>query len=300
MSMPPAPRRPIAVGAALLSGNLLLCGCGSLGGDSGGRLSARSYLPQSYQDSKVITVGSDLTYAPMESEGPNGAVGFDPDLAEVLGKELGVTFKFENTSFDSLLPGLAAGKFDMVMSGMTDTLDRRLGGSKDGNPRFTFVDYYISGTSLLVRKGNPRRIQTVEDICGKRVAVQLETTQVDLLKQQADKCRLQGAPLPSAVQKENNQVTLDQVRVGNADVQMTDTPVALFSAQQNPRLYEVPNTLFDEAPYGIAVRKKDEKLAKALQEGINNLIIDGRYQQVVDKWNLAVGAIHSATLDGGF
>ncbi|MCZ9341639.1 transporter substrate-binding domain-containing protein, partial [Streptomyces sp. TRM76130] len=107
-------------------------------------------LPQAIRDKGVIKVGSDIAYAPVEFKDDSGkTVGIDPDLAEAMGEQLGVTFEFENATFDTLIGGLAAKRYDIAMSAMTDTKERQEGIDADTGKKVgtgvDFVDYFTAG-----------------------------------------------------------------------------------------------------------------------------------------------------------
>ena len=127
--------RTAAVGAIAVAGALLLTGCGDQTKKEGGSESASTSaapladkLPASIRDKGVINVGSDIAYAPVEYKDESGkVVGIDLDIAAAMGKQLGVDFKFQNATFDTLIGGLAAKRYDIAMSAMTDTKDRQEG-----------------------------------------------------------------------------------------------------------------------------------------------------------------------------
>ena len=95
----------------------------------------------------VLTVGSDTAFPPFESMNGSVAEGFDVDLADALAKEMGLTVNFTSQTFDTLIPQLkAGGTFDVIMSGMTITEDRK--------KEITFSTPYIdSNQSIAVVTG---------------------------------------------------------------------------------------------------------------------------------------------------
>src|SRR2546423_225565 len=140
---------------------------------------------------KVLRVGSDIEYAPIEfyKENTKQPQGLDYDLAQALGKKLGATVTFVNdTDFAGIIGALKAGRFDVVMSAMNDTAERRGKG-------VDFIDYFRAGSSILAKKGNPEHISGLDDLCGKTVAVQKGTTQeTDVLVPQQPKCTAANKP----------------------------------------------------------------------------------------------------------
>lgn len=190
-------------------------------------------LPQKYQDSGVIKVGTDASYAPMEQTENGKIVGIDPDLADALSQQLGVRFEFTNGKFDGLITSLYTGRSDVVMSAMSDTKARQEGlddkGKKTGKG-VDFVDYYTSGSSLLVKKGNPKGIKSLADLCGQTVAVQRGTIYQDAFKAQKTACGSKGLTIQPF---DTDAEAQTRVKAGGAVADLNDTPVAAYIAQKS-------------------------------------------------------------------
>ncbi|CAM5275649.1 hypothetical protein SHIRM173S_02979 [Streptomyces hirsutus] len=187
---PSLPRRQVPTGGGRRDrgrrSSLLVTGCGDQtkdnGSDSSGTAAGSTApladkLPESIRDKGVIKVGSDIAYAPVEFKDDSGkTVGIDPDIANAMGKELGVKFEFQNGTFDALIGGLASKRYDIAMSAMTDTKERQEGidpytGKKVG-AGVDFVDYFTAGVSLYTNKGTTRAIKPGTHLSGKTMAVQ--------------------------------------------------------------------------------------------------------------------------------
>jgi polar amino acid transport system substrate-binding protein len=226
------------------------------------------------------TIGSDIAYAPIEFEDENGEpVGLDIDLANALAELMGVEVVFENAAFDGLIPALLAERYDTLLSAMTIKPER--------DEQVDFVPYFNAGSGLIVAAGNPNGIQTPADLCGRTVAVQEGTIQVELLETQSGECDeainiLRFPTDPEAVQA---------LIAGQADAEIADFPVAAYSATQSDGALEVIPNQIDPAPYGIAVRPDSDELEQVLQDALDQLIEDGTYDDILDEWNLAAGAI---------
>jgi len=280
---------------------LVLGACGSskktaAGSSGGGSLFAK--LPSSIQSSKEIKAGSDIEYAPIEffKEGTQQTQGVDFDLAQAMGKKLGVKVTFiDDTDFAGIIGALQAGRFDVIMSAMNDNPDRRGKG-------VDFVDYFNAGSSILVQKGNPKAIKTVDDLCGQTAAVQKGTTQdTDILTPQEPKCRTAGKPL-NVLRFEKDTDALQQVKNGRAVVNLEDFPVAAYNAQTSGGGKDfdvVPGQVGVQGSYGIAVPKANTQLRDALQAGLKAVIADGTYDQILAKWNVSAGALKTAAINGG-
>ncbi|WP_435173006.1 ABC transporter substrate-binding protein [Actinacidiphila sp. bgisy145] len=310
-----SPRTRItAVAALAVAGALVLTGCGDQtkkddSGSSSGATSSTSKsaaplfakLPKKYQDAGVIKVGTDASYAPMEQTSDGKIIGIDPDLGAALSKQLGVRFEFTNGQFDGLITSLYTGREDIVMSAMSDTKDRQQGlddkGKKTGKG-VDFVDYYMSGSSLLVQKGNPKNINALADVCGRTVAVQRGTIYEDAFKKQKTACGSKGLTIQAF---DTDAEAQTRVKAGGAVADLNDTPVAAYIAQKSGggKDFQIAGSPADAGPFGIALDKSNSQLRDALQQALNAIIQDGSYAQVLHKWNADSGAVKTASINGG-
>ncbi|MER7662889.1 MULTISPECIES: ABC transporter substrate-binding protein [unclassified Streptomyces] len=304
--------RIAAVGAIAVAGALLLTACGdqtnsgSGSSETGAASSAPLFdkLPKKYQDSKVIKVGTDAAYAPMEYEEGGKIVGIDPDIAAALGKELGVTFQFTSGTFDGLISSLNSGRQDIVMSAMSDTKARQDGlddkGKKVGQG-VDFVDYFTSGVSLLVKKGNPSKIESLDDLCGKKVAVQRGTIYEDTFKTQATKCKTDGKGTLTIEAFDTDAEAQTRVKSGGAVADLNDYPVAAHIAKTagGGNDFEVAGDQTDAGPFGIAVDKDNVQLRDALKAAVDAIIKNGEYEKVLEKWDVKNSAVTEATINAG-
>ncbi|MGW7434966.1 ABC transporter substrate-binding protein [Streptomyces sp. NPDC054849] len=299
--------RIAAVGAIAVAGALILTGCGDQT-DGGTKAQDKtsdaplfSKLPKKIQDAGVIKVGTDAAYAPMEFTEGGKIVGVDPDIAEAMGKQLGVKFQFTSGTFDGLITSLETGRQDIAMSSITDNKRRQEGldekGAKIGKG-VDFVDYFSSGVSLIVKKGNPDNIKSLDDLCGKTVAVQRGTIYEDTFKAQAEKC---GANKLTIEAFDTDAEAQTRVKAGGAVADMNDYPVAAYIAKTSGggNDFEVGGQQSDVGLFGIAVAKENTQLRDALKEALDAIIKDGSYAKVLEKWDVKGSAVQSATINAG-
>ncbi|WP_121749162.1 ABC transporter substrate-binding protein [Streptomyces sp. E2N166] len=305
--------RLAAVGAIAVAGALLLTGCGDQteNSDSGGSDNQSAAgapladkLPQSVRDKGVIKVGSDIAYAPVEFKDKSGeTVGIDPDLADAMGKQLGVKFEFENGTFDTLITGLRSKRYDIAMSAMTDTKDRQEGIDSDTGKKVgqgvDFVDYFTAGVSIYTKKGDDQGIKAWSDLCGKKLVLQRGTVSEDLAKAENEKC-----PAGKKISMEafdNDQQAQTRLRAGGADAGSSDFPVAAYAVKTSGggKDFQIVGEQVEAAPYGIAVAKDNEQLRDALKAALDAVIANGEYKKIMDKWGVAEGAVTEATINGG-
>ena len=251
-------------------------------------------LPQAVRDAGVLKVGSDVAYAPVEFFDSDGktVIGIDPDIAKALEAQLGIKLTFQNGTFDGLITSLSSKRIDVIMSAMSDTAERQ--------KKIDFVDYFTAGTSILVKKGNPDKIQGLDDFCGKTIALQRGTTQDDVATKQQAKCKAAGKPL-KVLKFDRDTEALLQVKGGRAAADMNDFPVAAYNAKTagGGNDFEVVGEQLEAGPYGIGVRKADTQLRDALQKALEAIIANGEYAKVLEKWNVKQGGVTSATINGG-
>lgn len=314
MKIPPDPtRRPAALVLLALTMALAVSACasGSRASDvlearpvGGGLTPLGLQLPKAIRDARQIRVGADISYAPVEfydalapdvldrptGEPDPGVQGIDPDLADELGRRLGVRVTFVNVKFDSLLDSLRFGRIDAIISGMTVTPDRA--------EQASFIEYFRAGTSILVAKGNPKGIRALGDLCGRTVAVQSGTTQADLAQAQARRCP-PGRPMQVRLLDSGSQALLE-VKYGRAHASLTDFPVAAYNAKVSSggQDFQVVGGQIEPGPFGIGVRKADAPLRDALRTALRQVIADGTYDRVLAKWNVTDGALKTAQVIG--
>ena len=305
--------RTAAVGAIAVAGALLLTGCGdqTKDKDSGSSASTSTStapladkLPQSIRDAGVVKVGSDIAYAPVEFKDSSGkTVGIDPDIADAMGKQLGVKFQFENGTFDTLLTGLRSKRYDIAMSAMTDTKDRQEGvdsetGKKVGEG-VDFVDYFTAGVSIYTKKGDDQGIKTWSDLCGKKIVVQRGTVSEDLAKAESKKCT--GGKKIAIESYDNDQQAQTRLRAGGGDAGSSDFPVAAYAVKTSGggNDFQLVGEQVEAAPYGIAVAKSNTQLRDALKDALDAIIKNGEYEKIISKWGVTEGAVTAAQVNGG-
>lgn len=268
----------LAVGVAAVALLATACGDSDEGSGSSG--------------SGALRVGSDIAYPPVEfyKEGTKEVQGIDYDLCQAIAKEMGRPgCTFQNVTFDGLIPALKAKRFDAIFSAMSDTAERQ--------KELDFVDYFTVGTSIIVKKGNPEAIHSLDDLCGRTIGVQRGTTQEDVAAAQKEKCESAGESLE--VLTFDTDVDAQQaLRAGRSVADMNDFPVAAYVAREAGDL-EVVGEQIEAGPYGVGVRKEDTALRDSIQQALKAVIASGEYDRILEKWDVAQGALKTAAVNGG-
>jgi polar amino acid transport system substrate-binding protein len=314
----PRLRRAGVATAALSAAALLLAGCVSAGAETDPAGSstdaveiagveitvdedARALLPTDIRDAGSVAVATDAPYAPFEffvEEGSEELTGVDVLLGQAIGAKLGIEVEFAQQGFDGIIPALQAGNFDVAISAMTSSVERM--------DVLTFVDYSASGTGILTAAGNPADIETYLDLCGKDVAVQGATNQVDLVNDawQAE-CEAKGLdPIVLSEFPSDSDAQL-AITAGKADASLLTKPSAGFVAKttNDGKTFEViedptaPNG-YEATLNGIGVLKEDDELAAAIQAALQALIEDGTYLKILAEFGVEGIGIEEATING--
>lgn len=290
----------------------LTVACGAGGNGSGGvatsspaaasGTAAAGEIPAAAKDDKLaaevpadikadgkIVVGQDQSYAPNEFVDNGKATGFDVDLGTAIGQKLGLQMEFQNADFSGIIAGIAAGKYELAMSSFSINADRI--------KQVDMVSYYKAGTSLAVLKGNPDNIN-LDDLCGKTVAVQKGTTQVDDLTARSDKCTKAGKPAITLSQLTAQTDVNLALTAKRAQAMLADSPVVDYAVKQTNGALQVVGDPYDSAPYGIALKKDQGQYTQAIQGAVQALIDDGTYKKILDKWGLnPVGVIAKSEIN---
>lgn len=226
----------------------------------------------------TLTVGSDVSYPPQEyMDASNNPVGFDIDIADEIASRLGLQPKIINFNFNDIIPALNAGQFDIVISAMNITPQR--------SQSVDFVQYYAAGQSVLVPKGNPKNIKTLDDLSGLTVAVQQGTTEQDSLTAENAKLSQAGKAQVNVLTYPTDTDAVDQLRVGRADAAMDDDPVAAYYSVLNPN-FEVAIANFTPQDEGIAIAKNNPNMVTAITKAISDMKSDGTLDAIKAKWKL--------------
>jgi polar amino acid transport system substrate-binding protein len=236
-------------------------------------------VPSDIKSKGTLTVAADATYAPNEFIATDGStvIGMDADLAKALAQAMGLSADVKNVTFDSIIPGLAAKKYDLGMSSFTITKERE--------KTVDFVSYAIAGTSFYVKADGGPSVASLADLCGQKVAAERGTTQAADATAQNKKCTGAGDPgVTLQVYPDQNGVNL-ALSSGRADVAMADSPPAAYAVEQSDGQFKLSGKQYGTALYGIAM-PQTSGLAKPVQSALKAVMADGTYDRIFSYWGL--------------
>ncbi|MGE8317241.1 MAG: transporter substrate-binding domain-containing protein [Comamonas sp.] len=219
-----------------------------------------------FAQSDVVRVATDATFPPMEFVENGKRTGFDVELVEAVVQKMGKKVQWVDIDFKGLVPGLIAKRFDMAVSAIYITDERK-----------KVVDfsqpYYAGGLVAMVKDGSP--IAKLADLEGKKVSVQVGTKSVGFLTEHYPKVQ--------RVEVEKNQEMFNLVAIGRADAAVTGKPAAFQYVRTRGGMTVLGEQLTTEE-YGMAVRKDLPELTQAVNKALAQLKADGGYQALVNKW----------------
>jgi polar amino acid transport system substrate-binding protein len=257
---------------------------------SGAVTAIANQVPRDVKAQGTLTVAADATYAPNEFIASDGktVVGMSADLAKELGQVIGLPMRMTNATFETIIPGLASGKYDLGISSFTDTRERE--------KVVDFVTYFVAGTSFYVQSDGGPNIRSLADLCGHTVSMERGTTQQADAQEQATKCDTAGKPaLTLQVYSDQNAVNL-ALSAGRTDVAMADSPIAAYQVRRSNGTLKLSGPSYGTAPYGIAI-PKGTGMAEPLLAAVKHIMSDGTYTKILAKWGLQSGAIDNPAIN---
>jgi polar amino acid transport system substrate-binding protein len=284
---------------------LALAGCGSSSNSSstatttatssassGGPVAAiEAQVPAAIKSKGTLTVATEAEYAPNEFLAPDGKtiIGMDPDLVTALGEVMGLKVKFVNADFEAIIPGLAAGRYDLGASSFTDTKERQ--------KTVDFVTYYTAGISFYTKSSANPGVEEIKDLCGKTVAVEKGTVEQEEAEKQGKECTKEGGKSVTVLSFPGQNAVNLAVASGRAELGMADSPVVDYQVKQSGGQFKLTGKSYEFAPYGLAI-PKTSGLAQPTLAALKELIANGKYKAILEKWGIQSGAISEPKING--
>ena len=248
---------------------------------------AAALLPDSVASRGLLRVAIPTNEPPTQfyKAGTRYMTGVNPDIARLIGKALGVDVEIKVVNFDSIIPGMAAGRYDMTVSSMTPT-DKRIS-------VIDFVDYLQVGNAIVVAKGAPALTQ--DTLCGKRVGVLIGSYQLTTnIPDYDQKCVAAGRPPIQTSQFQDTRQAISALTSARLDAVLADSPILEYAATQNPDV--VIAEKYDFTPVAVGVTK-EPPLVNAVAAALDTVITSAAYREVLDKYGLQSAMITQARVN---
>jgi polar amino acid transport system substrate-binding protein len=286
----------LAVAAALTTS---MAACGSESDDSNtgaspvtsasADTSLADKVPADIKAAGKLVIGADSTYAPSEFLDADGKtiIGFDVDLFTAVAGKLGLTTDWQTAAFDAIIPGVSSKKYAVGVSSFTVNPTRL--------KEVTMVTYFNAGTQWAGKAGTT---VSAEDACGKKIAVQTSTVQVDDLTDRSKKCTEAGKSKITIDQYQAQSDATNAVVTGKDEAMLADSPVCAYAVKQTNGQLALIGDIYDAAPYGYVLPKDQaDTMGAAVKGSLEALIADGTYKKILDKWGVSAGGITDPTVN---
>ena len=258
---------------------------------TGSNPSVVAMVPAAIKQKGTLNVATEAQYAPNEFIAPDGhtVIGMDADLMHAIGEVMGLKVNMVNSNFETIIPGLAAGRYDLGASSFTDTKERE--------KTVDFVDYYNAGISFYAKSSANPGVETIADLCGKTVAVEKGTVEQEEAEAQSKKCTKAGNKDVTVLSFPGQNAVNLAVSSGRAELGMADSPVVDYQVKQSNGQFKLIGKSYAFAPYGIAI-PKHTNMTNPTFNALKVIMADGTYARILAKWGLESGAISTPKING--
>ena len=225
--------------------------------------------------SDTYIVAMEPTFPPFDTTDENGELdGFDVDLMNAIAEDQGFEIEWTQLGFDGLIPALESKQIDIIASGMWASPERA-----------KIVDfsttYYDSGLVLAVKVDNNTITGADSLTSNMKVAAQIGTSSADLVQQWEKDGKIAEAKIYDKV----NEAVMD-LQNGTVDALLNDKPVTTEYMSKQPDKIKIVGDILNEESYGFAVNKENKDLLDMINAGLQNVIDNGTYDQLLAKWGL--------------
>lgn len=224
------------------------------------------------EETKVLTMATNAEFPPYEFYEGDKVVGIDAEVAAVIAEKLGMELEIVDTAFDSIIPAIVAGKYDMGMAGMTVTEERL--------EEVNFSDSYATGVQVVI-VNKDSEIKTVDDLFGdKNYTIGVQTGTTGDLYSTWD---IEDEGLGSVSRFNKGADAVEALKIGKVDCVIIDNePAKAFVAESEDLV--ILDTAYAQEQYAIAVAKDNTELLESINTALKELTEDGTLQKIVDKY----------------
>jgi polar amino acid transport system substrate-binding protein len=233
-------------------------------------------------------------YPPLEFKDPatGKLTGFDVELGEALAARAGTTIRWQETSFDQMMSALATGRVALILSGMSDSSERRAS--------VHFVDYLKTGPQFFTLREHAAAFSDLTALCGNRVGASRRTTFPAEIGEWSDEhCTRLGKPAVVVMGTDGSADARLQLRQSRVDAAVQGAETLGYLMGQEANAYVTLGKMFGAPQYqGIAIDRKNEATLRQIGDAMSALLADGQYVKLAAKWGLGEFTLTELTIDG--
>ncbi|MFC0410853.1 ABC transporter substrate-binding protein [Roseomonas elaeocarpi] len=246
-------------------------------------------LPARLAENKTMTVAIALGSPPDDFRDEKGEVaGWEIDILRAASEVLGLKLELRPTTFDTLIPGLQAKRFDAATGQM---------GISDVRLKVLDMIGTLLGNELFAARGDSDiKVDSLDDLCGRTVATTRGSREIEFAEGHQARCKELGKPAINMLAFNDGNGAAESLMSRRADLLwLGSTAVSYFTAQSHGRA-KVVGHYTDTSYIGIALPKGSD-FSAPLQAAVQHLVADGTYRKIVEKWGLGEGAVREAPLN---
>ncbi|WP_249977727.1 ABC transporter substrate-binding protein [Vreelandella olivaria] len=250
-------------------------------------------LPDDITAKGYLTAAIVPNYPPLEFKDPetNQLTGFDYDLGMALVEHLGIEMRWQESAFEQMISGLTTGRSDIVLSGMTDTAERQ--------QVVSFINYLRSGPQFYTLADNSDT-DVATDLCGKRVGTSRRTNFPREIETWSEaNCVAEGLPAIEVIGTEGSADARAQLRQRRLDAAVQGGETLPYIQSMEPGAYKIVGEPLAYQYTGIATAKDNIELIDALSNALDELIQNGVYGDIIEKWGLEDSAVEEVMINAG-
>lgn len=234
-------------------------------------------LPEYVTEKGGFTASINADVEPIKFIDSSGEfAGLNPDLLRSAARVLGTEVIFEEGTFDAMVPGLEAKRFDAIAS-VADFVERQT--------HIDFIDYLKNGTAVIASADLEQDELTTEQFCGLSIGYARGTSQQGSLEAIVKECEAAGKPALQINGYGDTGAGILSVKSGAADAFWGDLPQMAYNVKKDPEAFKI---VYKEQKsiLGIGIHKENPELRDALQAALLELVENGTYDQLLEKWGL--------------
>jgi polar amino acid transport system substrate-binding protein len=239
---------------------------------------------------KALVAAADPSLLPYNFLDEDGKTwkGINVDLAAALSAKLGRQVTFQSAGFDTIVPGLTSGRFDIALTGMFDTKERQ--------KSVDFVDYLAAKNDFLTRIGYAD-IATMDDLCGIAVGIPSGALESTLLADASKKCASAGKKAIDVKEFADLDATVLALLSNRIDVTPNDSAANAYILSHNEGKVKTSGGYQNEGYFAAAFPKNSE-LTKQFETAFQAIIADGTYAKVLETWGITDRGLDAPIVNG--
>lgn len=243
-----------------------------------------------------LLICSDLPYPPQEFFDEDGQpTGSDIELGQEIARRLGLEAEIVNSLFDTIIDAVNGGKCDIVISAQNITAEREA--------QVDMIPYFQAGMAFVVERGNPAGIHTELDLCGRRIAAQGGTVQVQALTSSgeyedsglASLCTDHDKRPPRLREYEKDDEALAALKAGEVEAYFVDSPAAGYHVLHDPDVLQLAGLTLEVAVQGISVPHSRPGLRRSVAAALHSMMDDGTYVAILARYGVQEGSVAALT-----